>query len=73
LGCCLLKFRDHIAVNIEGDYNARVTETFLADFEAEVERIANLRVKEAFEIGAEIIVTACLWCLINVVSHFFYA
>jgi len=50
-----------------------VTETFVADFEAEVERIANLRVKEAFEIGAEIIVTACLWCLINVVSHFFYA
>jgi len=39
-----------------------------ADFEAEVERIANLRVKEAIEIGVEIIVTACPWCLINIVD-----
>jgi Fe-S oxidoreductase len=39
-----------------------------ADFEAEVERIANLRVKEAIEIGVEIIVTACPWCLINMVD-----
>lgn len=35
------------------------------DFESEVERIANIRVKEAIEVGVELIVTACPWCLIN--------
>lgn len=34
-----------------------------ADFTSEVERIANLRVNEALTIGAEIIATACPWCL----------
>lgn len=38
------------------------------DFEAEVERIANLRVKEALEISAEIMVTACPWCFINMID-----
>lgn len=38
------------------------------DFESEVERIANLRVKEALEIGVEMIVTACPWCYINMVD-----
>jgi len=38
------------------------------DFDAEVERLANIRVKEALEIGAEIIATACPWCLINMVD-----
>jgi len=38
------------------------------DFEAEVERIANLRVKEALNVDAEVIVTACPWCLINMVD-----
>jgi Fe-S oxidoreductase len=36
-----------------------------SDFESETERIANLRVKEALSVGAETIVTACPWCLIN--------
>ncbi len=39
-----------------------------ADFESEIERIANLRVKEALEIGVEMIVTACPWCLINMID-----
>ena len=38
------------------------------DFEVEVERLANIRVKEALEIGAEIMATACPWCLINMVD-----
>jgi len=38
------------------------------DFDAEVERLANIRVKEGLEAGAEIIVTACPWCLINMVD-----
>lgn len=39
-----------------------------ADFDAEVDRLANIRVKEALESGAEIIVTACPWCQINMVE-----
>lgn len=39
-----------------------------ADFEAEVERIGNLRVKEALDTGVEMIVTACPWCYINMVD-----
>jgi len=38
------------------------------DFEAEIERIANLRVREALDIGVDIIVTACPWCYINMVD-----
>jgi len=38
------------------------------DFEAEIERIANLRVKEALEIGVDMIVTACPWCLTNMID-----
>jgi Fe-S oxidoreductase len=34
------------------------------DFASEIDRIANLRVKEALAVGAEIIATACPWCLI---------
>lgn len=37
-----------------------------SDFEAEEERLANIRVKEAIEVGAEILVTACPFCLINI-------
>jgi len=37
-----------------------------SDFEAEEERMANIRVREALELGAEIIVTACPFCLINI-------
>lgn len=37
-----------------------------ADFEAERERLANIRVREALDVGAEIIVTACPFCLINI-------
>jgi Fe-S oxidoreductase len=37
-----------------------------ADFEAEGERLANIRVREAIDIGAEVIVTACPFCLINI-------
>jgi Fe-S oxidoreductase len=37
-----------------------------ADFRSEVERIANIRVREALDIGARMIVTACPWCLINI-------
>ena len=36
-----------------------------ADFEAEEERLANIRVREAISLGAEVIVTACPFCLIN--------
>ena len=36
-----------------------------ADFEAEEERLANIRVREAVSIGTEAIVTACPFCLIN--------
>jgi len=38
------------------------------DFEAEIERIANLRVKEALGTGVDMIVTACPWCYINMVD-----
>ena len=38
------------------------------DFDAELERLANIRVKEALETGAKIVVTACPWCLINMVD-----
>jgi Fe-S oxidoreductase len=38
------------------------------DFESEVERIANIRVKEALDIGVDMIVTACPWCYINMVD-----
>jgi len=38
------------------------------DFESEVERIANLRVKEALEVGTEVIVTTCPWCLTNMID-----
>jgi len=37
-----------------------------ADFEAERERLANIRVREALDVGTEIIVTACPFCLINI-------
>ena len=37
-----------------------------ADFDAEWERLANIRVREALDVGAEIIVTACPFCLINI-------
>jgi len=36
-----------------------------ADFEDETERLGNIRVKEAVEAGAEMIVTACPFCFIN--------
>lgn len=36
------------------------------DFEAERERLANIRVREALDVGTEIIVTACPFCLINI-------
>jgi Fe-S oxidoreductase len=39
-----------------------------ADFDTEVDRLAHMRVKEACEMGTEIIVTACPWCLINMVD-----
>jgi Fe-S oxidoreductase len=39
-----------------------------SDFESETERIANLRVKEALSVGAEMVVTACPWCLINLID-----
>jgi len=39
-----------------------------ADFDAEVDRLANIRANEAVETGAEIMVTACPWCLINMVD-----
>lgn len=35
-----------------------------ADFE-EFDRLANMRVKEALEMGVKTIITACPWCLIN--------
>ena len=35
------------------------------DFDAEEGRLANIRVREALEVGAEILVTACPFCLIN--------
>ncbi len=38
------------------------------DFESEIDRIANLRVKEALEIGVDMIVTACPWCYINMID-----
>ena len=37
-----------------------------SDFEAEEERMANIRVREALELGVETIVTACPFCLINI-------
>jgi Fe-S oxidoreductase len=36
-----------------------------SDFEAEEERLANIRVREAISIGVEEIITACPFCLIN--------
>ena len=39
-----------------------------ADFDAEVDRLANIRVKEALETEAEVMVTACPWCLIHMVD-----
>jgi Fe-S oxidoreductase len=39
-----------------------------ADFKSETERIANLRVKEALSVGEGVVVTACPWCLINLVD-----
>jgi Fe-S oxidoreductase len=36
-----------------------------ADFSEEVARLADIRVREAAEVGAEILVTACPFCLIN--------
>lgn len=36
-----------------------------ADLDSEVNRLANVRVKEAVEIGAEIMVSACPWCFTN--------
>ena len=39
-----------------------------SDFESETERIANLRVKEALSVGAGMVVTACPWCLINLID-----
>lgn len=39
-----------------------------SDFEAEQERMANIRVQEALAIGADTIVTACPFCLINMVD-----
>ena len=38
------------------------------DFDAEVDRLANIRIKEADETTSEMIVTACPWCLINLVD-----
>ena len=37
-----------------------------SDFKAEQDRLANIRVREALEVGVEIIVTACPFCLINI-------
>jgi Fe-S oxidoreductase len=39
-----------------------------SDFESEIDRIANLRVKEALDIGVDMIMTACPWCYINIVD-----
>lgn len=39
-----------------------------SDFKSEIDRIANLRVKEALSVGSEMIVTSCPWCLINLVD-----
>jgi len=39
-----------------------------ADFDTETDRLAHIRVKEAHENGAEMIVTACPWCLINMID-----
>lgn len=39
-----------------------------SDFESEVERIANIRVREALGIGVDMIVTACPWCYINMID-----
>jgi Fe-S oxidoreductase len=36
-----------------------------SDFEVEHERLANIRVREALQLGADTIVTACPFCLIN--------
>ena len=36
-----------------------------ADFESETDRLANIRVGEAVEKGAQILVTACPWCFTN--------
>jgi Fe-S oxidoreductase len=36
-----------------------------ADFESEVDRLANIRVKEAVDKKADVLVTACPWCFIN--------
>jgi len=39
-----------------------------SDFEAETERMANIRAREALALQAETIVTACPFCLINMVD-----
>jgi Fe-S oxidoreductase len=39
-----------------------------ADFDSEVERIANVRIRQAPELGVDTIVTACPWCLINMID-----
>jgi len=36
-----------------------------ADFSEEKARLSDIRVKEALETGAEIVATACPFCLIN--------
>ncbi|TVM26795.1 (Fe-S)-binding protein, partial [Oceanidesulfovibrio marinus] len=36
-----------------------------ADFEAETNRLANIRVTEAVKKGADVLVTACPWCFGN--------
>ena len=37
-----------------------------ADFNQEKARLGDIRVREAIEVGAEILVTACPFCLINI-------
>jgi len=39
-----------------------------SDFEAEQDRMANIRVREALSLGVDTIVTACPFCLINIVD-----
>jgi len=39
-----------------------------ADFDAEVDRLANIRATESLETGAEMMVTACPWCFIHMVD-----
>jgi Fe-S oxidoreductase len=39
-----------------------------SDFEAEQDRMANIRVRDALSLGVDTIVTACPFCLINIVD-----